>query len=70
MKEELQKHINKETRDDIGRLYNHAEIANQEMGVIKVRLAVVEDKVITAVRQNWAIIALIIAAAIAVIFKD
>ena len=35
---DLQEHINEEIKEDIGRLYKHAEIANKEMGEIKITL--------------------------------
>lgn len=66
---ELQEYINRENEKDIEELYQHAKVANEEMGDIKTRLTVVEDRVITAVKQNWFIITLIIAEAIAIILK-
>jgi len=35
MSEKLQEHLNKEFKDAITKLGDHAEIANKEMGVIK-----------------------------------
>lgn len=38
MSSELQDHINSEVQSDIKQLYKHADIANAEMGAIKVTL--------------------------------
>ena len=45
--QKLQEHINKETEEHIDRLYEHAEIANKEMGLIKESLGVLSTD------MNW-----------------
>ena len=40
--ENLQEHLNKDFREDISKLYDHAKIANEEVGAIKEHIAVLE----------------------------
>lgn len=72
---DLQSHLNKEVAKDIDNLYSHAEIANKEMGQIKTDIAIMKsdykllkDQVEAVDNKQWAIIALIIGAALGVIF--
>lgn len=65
----LQRHINKEVQDDIKNLYNHAEVANKEMGIIKTDIAVLKEEIRFIVKQNWVIIAAIIGLALKVILN-
>lgn len=45
MNEDLQKHINNELRDDIKKLYSHADVANREMGVMSTKVALIEQRI-------------------------
>ena len=45
MKEELQEHINKDTKEDIKKLYDHARVANEEMSGIKIELSQIKTDV-------------------------
>ena len=48
--EDLQKHINEETKRDINALYKHADIANQEMATIKSDVGWIKE-----VMEKWEI---------------
>lgn len=50
---ELQEHINKEVKEDISRLYTHADIANKEMGEIKNIMWVLQTDVAWLKRFFW-----------------
>ena len=45
MEIKLQEHINKDTKEDIIKLYDHARIANEEMSGIKVELSQIKTDV-------------------------
>ena len=45
MEVKLQEHINKDTKEDIVKLYDHARIANEEMSGIKVELSQIKTDV-------------------------
>ena len=45
MEIKLQEHINKDTKEDIVKLYDHARIANEEMSGIKVELSQIKTDV-------------------------
>ncbi len=75
-KKSLQEHINQDQREFNRSMGEHARIANQEMGTVKETLVehgtllkVLADDVKSVNAKQWAIIALIVAAAIAVLFK-
>lgn len=72
----LQKHINAEVKQDIEHLYNHADIANKEMGTIKTDIAVLKSEFVEMKKsiksvdsKQWAIIVLIVTAAVAIILS-
>jgi hypothetical protein len=43
--EKVQEHINEEVHEDIAKLYDHAKIANDEMGVIKIDVGMLKNDV-------------------------
>ena len=45
MEIKLQEHINKDTKEDIIKLYDHARIANEEMSGIKIELSQIKTDV-------------------------
>lgn len=53
--EKLQSHINAEVKEDIDKLYKHAEIANQEMGAIKIGLEGVSNDMGWLKRFFWVV---------------
>jgi len=53
MAEDLQKHLNEENRRDIERLFDHAEVANREMGVIKNDIGWIKRKLEKVDNRNW-----------------
>lgn len=42
---ELQEHVNKDVKEDIGKLYDHAKIANEEMAHIKADMSEVKNDI-------------------------
>jgi len=55
MKQDLQSHLNKDVREDIEKLYDHAKIANGEMGDIKISLERVVTDVGWLLKYHWII---------------
>ena len=63
----LQEHLNKDLREDVNRLYSHADVANKEMGQVKEHLSSIKtdlewikksiEKVDT---RSWLILATIV----------
>ena len=51
--QKLQEHINTEVQSDIKQLYKHADVANQEMGSIKIDLAQVKNNVSWLMKFFW-----------------
>ena len=70
---ELQDHINDENKKDIDQLYKHADVANREMGTVKVDLAQVKSDVSWLVKTYWVIlgssVGSLLAGIIALLFK-
>ena len=50
----LQEHINEETKENIKRLYDHAEIANKEMGEIKEHITGIHIDLVWLKKFLWA----------------
>ncbi len=72
----LQEHLNKEQSDlnarqaDINdKMAEHASVANEEMGVIKTDIRWIKERLDSFDNKLWVIIGLIVAAALAIIFK-
>ena len=58
--QELQKHINKETEKNIEKLYDHAEVANREMGAVKTDMEWVKKNLKKLDNRTWWILGTII----------
>ena len=55
MENDKQEYINEETQSDIKQLYKHAEIANQEMSIIKVDIAGIKGDLEWLKKAFWLI---------------
>lgn len=66
---ELQTHVNEEVKKDIDALYDHAKIANEEMGVIKTDIAWIKPIVKKLDDRTWYILSAIILGIMLEIFK-
>lgn len=53
--EKLQSHINQEVKEDLNRLYRHAEIANKEMGELRTLFGIVQSDVGWLKKFFWVI---------------
>jgi hypothetical protein len=58
--EKVQEHINNEVNEDIGKLYDHAKIANEEMFVIKNDIAWIKKIIESHDAKLWTILASIV----------
>lgn len=74
-KETAQDEINRNTRSELDELHKHADVANHEMGLIqvdvqsiKVHVEYMKEGIKSLRAQNWAIIILIVGAAVGIIF--
>ena len=56
----LQEHINEDTKDKIQVLFNHAEVANREMGDVKTTLGIVQSDIAWLKKQSWAMISVMV----------
>ena len=53
--DKLQSHINDDVKEDIEKLYDHAKIANGEMGEIKICLEEVKTNVKWLMKSYWVV---------------
>jgi len=60
MVENLQEHLNTETKKDIEHLYKHAEVANREMGIIKTDVDWIKKKLEKVDSRSWWILGTVI----------
>lgn len=74
--EDTQRQINTDVRDDIKALYDHAKVANEEMGKVQVHLSALEtdmkwvkDTVTKVDTRTWLILSgIIIGIAVQIVF--
>jgi hypothetical protein len=64
----LQSQITNIRQEDIKPLFAHAEIANKEMGDIKIDIALIKQKIGNINKVQWLILTIIITTALATFF--